>query len=127
MRRTPRAAAVLSIIAATLVGAGGVASAEPVDPSPINFWDRSDWSPTSILVPTDAEFWNPFIGKTRVISPFGRTTKIVCSAIGRGAIATECYQADPQGGVHRLTPVPSPSDALGSLAQHPASMYLYTS
>ncbi|WP_072686946.1 hypothetical protein [Rhodococcus marinonascens] len=83
-----------------LMLSSGVASAQdawPVDPgegSPVRPVDRTDY----VLTPDQPEFWNPAIGKTRVISPFGRT-KIVCMGY---RVDNACWQADPAGNPHKL-------------------------
>ncbi|AOW93524.1 hypothetical protein BFN03_15005 [Rhodococcus sp. WMMA185] len=78
----------------------GVASAQdawPVDPGQGNHIrpvEVTDY----VLMPDQLDFWNPAVGKTRVISPFGRT-KIVCTGY---RVDSECWQADPAGNPHKL-------------------------
>ncbi|MDH6283907.1 hypothetical protein M2284_001520 [Rhodococcus sp. LBL1] len=97
----------------------GVANAEdawPVDPghgSPSRPGDRTDY----VLMPEQPEFWNPAIGKTRVISPYGRTTKIVCTGY---RVETRCWQADRDGNPHELKELFN-TTVFGSLAPTPAT------
>ncbi|GAB2640746.1 hypothetical protein ABI214_00145 [Prescottella soli] len=74
----------------------GVANAQdawPVDPGEGNAI-RPEVATDYVLMPDQPEFWNPRNNMTRVISPYGRTTKIVCTGY---RVDTSCWQADPAG------------------------------
>ncbi|WP_430334668.1 hypothetical protein [Rhodococcus sp. ACT016] len=102
----------------------GVAHAEdawPVDPglggigAPV---DRTGY----VLMPDQPEFWNPAIGIARVISPYGRTTKIVCTGY---RVDTSCWQADRDGNPHELKELFN-TTVFGSLATTPATaIFIY--
>ncbi|WP_430334669.1 hypothetical protein [Rhodococcus sp. ACT016] len=97
----------------------GVANAQ--DAWPVDPWPDSPSRPVDathyVLMPDQLEFWNPMVNTTRVISPFGRTTKIVCMGY---RYDSECWQADRDGNPHKLEIVSS-TGAFGSLAPTPPS------
>ncbi len=97
----------------------GIANAQdawPVDPGEGNAV-RPENATNYVLMPDQPEFWNPTVNMTRVVSPYGRTTKIVCTGY---RVDTSCWQADPAGNPHKLNLVFS-MGAFGSLASNPAS------
>ncbi|MFC9790123.1 hypothetical protein [Rhodococcus sp. NPDC127528] len=102
----------------------GVANAQdawPVDPG-----DGSPSRPVDVtnlvLMPDQLEFWNPTIGMTRIITPYGRTAKIVCTGY---RIDTECWQADRDGSPQKLDFVFG-MGSFGSLASTPATgVFMY--
>lgn len=119
-----RIAAVIAAMAAALMLGTGVASADswPVDPGN-GFPSRPVDVTSFVLTPDQLDFWNPFVGRTRVISPYGRSTKIVCTGY---RVDTDCWQADRAGNPHKLQKVFNMGTLLGSLASPPAqNVFLY--
>lgn len=113
----------MAVTAATLVLGSGLANAQdswPVDPgegNPIRPVDVTDY----VLTPDQPEFWNPAVGKPRVVSPFGRTTKIVCTGY---RVYDQCWQADQNGNPHELKFLFN-MGAFGSLAGAPPAQNVY--
>ena len=102
----------------------GVANAQ--DAWPVDQWPDSPSRPIDatnyVLMPDQLEFWNPAVNTTRVISPYGRTTKIVCTVY---RVTTGCWQADRDGNPHKLDLVFN-MGAFGSLVPTPsANVYAY--
>ncbi|AQA22190.1 hypothetical protein BTZ20_0200 [Rhodococcus sp. MTM3W5.2] len=56
------------------------------------------------MTPTDPDYWNPFVSKDRLTSPFGPSTRNVCTAFH--GVLTGCWQADQNGQPHKLVPLP---------------------
>jgi len=112
-----RIAAVIATLVATLALGTGVANADawPPDPgegSPVRPVDVTSF----VLTPDNPAFWNPSAGLPRIISPYGDSTKIVCTGFRR---YEDCWQADREGNPHKLTRIFDMS-AFGSLAPVPA-------
>jgi hypothetical protein len=103
-RRAVRLAATATLTAAAVLGSAGAAAADdwppiPPYPSPSVPFDTKDF-----LTPTDPDYWNPFVSKNRLTSPFGTSTRIVCTAFH--GVLTGCWQADQNGQPHKLVPLP---------------------
>lgn len=56
------------------------------------------------LTPADLDYWNPLVDRARLTSPYGNSTRIVCS--GFHGVATSCFQADADGNPHQLKRLP---------------------
>ncbi|MVU83743.1 hypothetical protein GPX89_41725 [Nocardia sp. ET3-3] len=56
------------------------------------------------LTPTDLDFWNPLVNRARLTSPYGNSTRVVCS--GFHGVYTDCWQADADGNPHKLVRLP---------------------
>lgn len=67
--------------------------------SPIYVFEAHDF-PT----PGDLDFWNPLVNRARLTSPYGTSTRIVCS--GFHGVTTNCVQADADGNPHALKRLP---------------------
>ncbi|SDE68213.1 hypothetical protein [Rhodococcus tukisamuensis] len=98
--RAARIAATAAVAATALLGAAGTAAADewptpPPYPSPIVPYDTK-----AFLMPTDLDYWNPFVSADRLTSPFGTSTRIVCQ--GFHGVTTDCWQADQNGNPHKL-------------------------
>ena len=95
-----RIVAVLAAVAAALTLGAGVANADswPVDPGN-GHPDRPVDLTNYVLTPDQPAFWNPSVGRPRVVSPYGNSTKIVCTGY-RSYDA--CWQADRAGNPHKL-------------------------
>ncbi len=101
MRRFGLALATLAISTTAVVGAAGTAAAQdswPVDPGPGNPVRPIDAGPY-VLTSDQPEFYNPADPRVRIITPFGHSTKIVCSGFRD---LTHCWQADRDGNPHKL-------------------------
>ncbi|MFF0817020.1 hypothetical protein ACFYVR_17955 [Rhodococcus sp. NPDC003318] len=105
LSRTSLARASVTVAAAAaLVGAPAVAHADewppvPDYPTPVVPFDTKDF-----LTPDNPEYWNPFVAKNRLTSPYGTSTRIVCTAFH--GVLLECWQADLQGNPHKLVQLP---------------------
>ncbi|MFD4181420.1 hypothetical protein [Rhodococcus sp. NPDC058514] len=104
IRRVARLAATATLAAGAVLGSAGAAAADewppiPPYPSPSVPFDTKDF-----LTPTDPDYWNPFVSKNRLTSPFGTSTRIVCTAFH--GVMTGCWQADENGAPHKLVPLP---------------------
>ncbi|MFD6354706.1 hypothetical protein [Nocardia tengchongensis] len=60
---------------------------------------------TGFLTPADLDYWNPLVDRPRLTSPYGNSTRIVCS--GFHGVDTSCYQADANGNPHQLKRLPA--------------------
>lgn len=104
MRRLTTALAALAVATTAVVGAAGSAAAQdswPIDPGPGHATRPIDAGPY-VLTSDQAEFYNPADPRVRIITPFGHSTKIVCS--GYRALR-DCWQADRDGNPHKLRPI----------------------
>ncbi|MFD4469753.1 hypothetical protein ACFWPA_15855 [Rhodococcus sp. NPDC058505] len=96
---------VTAVVAAGLAATPGVANAAdawppiPDYPSPSVPFDTKDF-----LTPDNPEYWNPFVAKNRLTSPYGTSTRIVCTAFH--GVLTGCWQADRDGNPHELVRLP---------------------
>lgn len=111
VRRIAGFAAAACAAATVAVTGGGVAAADewptpPDEPSAIGPAEYYGF-----LTPTDLDYWNPFVSRDRLTSPFGTSTRIVCT--GFHGVLLECWQADLEGNPHKL--VQLPLDFPGSL------------
>lgn len=67
----------------------------PTYPSPSVPFDHSNF-----LTPEQPDYWNPSVNRDRLTSPFGTSTRIVCTAFH--GVLTGCWQADENGNPHKL-------------------------
>ncbi|MGV9413535.1 hypothetical protein ACWDOP_26850 [Nocardia sp. NPDC003693] len=114
-RAATLAAATIATAGTALAFGTGVASADEWPEwnpnSPISVFETKDF-----LTPADPGYWNPFESRARLTSPFGTSTRIVCTAF-HGQMSS-CFQADGQGNPHKLGVVPNNFPfALGSSTQ----------
>ncbi|GAB2650897.1 hypothetical protein ABI214_04245 [Prescottella soli] len=97
--------AVATSAAATIAVAGaGVASADEWPPVPTEPSPTAPGEYYNFLTPTDLDYWNPFVSRNRLTSPFGTSTRIVCT--GFHGVLLSCWQADLQGNPHKLVQLP---------------------
>ena len=61
--------------------------------------DRDD-----LLTPESPEFWNVGLAADRIISPFGLSTRVVCTSFH--GVTLDCWQADREGTPHKLVKLP---------------------
>ncbi|MCJ0904831.1 hypothetical protein [Rhodococcus sp. ARC_M6] len=100
-RHFAQAAVVAASVAAVALGSTGIASAQdewppiPPYPSPSVPFDNSNF-----LTPDNPVYWNPLVNEDRLTSPFGTSTRIVCTSFH--GVLTGCWQADQYGNPHRL-------------------------
>ncbi|WP_405137079.1 hypothetical protein [Nocardia sp. NBC_01388] len=88
----------------TLLAAGtGVAAADdwPVQNpnSPVEVYEA-----TGFLTPDNPAYWNPLDSRQRLTSPYGNSTRVVCTAFH--GVTMSCWQADQDGNPHQLTRLP---------------------
>ncbi|MFI6041521.1 hypothetical protein ACIA8C_07790 [Nocardia sp. NPDC051321] len=100
--RLARCAALASVVgAALLIGAGTAAADEwPSD----NGGALSVYETKDFAVPSDPDYWNPFSDRHRLSSPFGTSTRIVCTSFH--GVQQDCWQADLDGNPHKLNKAP---------------------
>ncbi|NNH70479.1 hypothetical protein HLB23_11495 [Nocardia uniformis] len=106
MKTITRAATRIAAIAAAtgtaaIIGTGVAAADEwPVQQpnSPIQV------SEVTFLTADDPNFWNPFDMRSRLSSPFGNSTRVVCTSFHGKTM--ECFQADQDGNPHQLKALP---------------------
>lgn len=120
-----RQLALIPIVAAAALALGSApASAQdawPIDPGP-GHANRPVDVTNYVLTPDQLNFWNPAVGIPRVVSPFGRTTKIVCTGY---RAYDNCWQADQNGNPRKLNLVFN-MGVFGSLTSVPAqSLFMY--
>lgn len=73
---------------------------EPPNPDdPTGGVDRDD-----LLTPENPEFWNVGLDADRIISPFGLSTRVVCTS--SHGVTLDCWQADREGTPHKLVKLP---------------------
>jgi hypothetical protein len=97
-RRIAIASAV--VLGAALLGSGTANADEwpvaPPYPSPTAPQDVTG----IFLTPQDPVYWNPFVSDNRLTSPYGNSTRLVCT--GFHGVLLECWQADREGNPHKL-------------------------
>ncbi|MBF6180425.1 Uncharacterised protein [Nocardia otitidiscaviarum] len=96
------ATAAVTAGAALALGTGTAAADEwPVQQpnSPVSVFEAEGF-----LTPTDLDYWNPLNTGYRLTSPYGNSTRIVCTAFH--GVIMECYQADQDGNPHKLARLP---------------------
>ncbi|MFI6172392.1 hypothetical protein ACIBCN_36825 [Nocardia sp. NPDC051052] len=100
--RLARGAALASVAAAALLIGAGTATADewPSD----NGGALSVYETKDFAVPSDADYWNPFSDRHRLSSPFGTSTRIVCTSFH--GVQQDCWQADLDGNPHKLNKAP---------------------
>ncbi|GAB2536788.1 hypothetical protein [Nocardia heshunensis] len=102
-RSVTHAATAAAVVTAALAAGTGTASADdwPVlqPNSPIAVFEAHDF-----LTPSDLDYWNPLVDKARLTSPYGNSTRIVCTAFH--GVTTSCFQADADGNPHQLKALP---------------------
>lgn len=126
MKKIARGASLLAATAAltgTVFAFGtGVAAADewPVQEpnSPISVFETKDF-----LTPSDLDYWNPLVNRYRLTSPFGTSTRIVCTAFHGQRMA--CFQADAEGNPHQLTSVPGNFPSITGSSQPGGTHYAY--
>lgn len=102
-RTITRIAATTAVAGTALALGTGVASADewPVqDPNSAIYVFEA----TNFLTPNDLNYWNPLLSQSRLTSPYGNSTRIVCT--GFHGVAIDCYQADRDGNPHKLSRLP---------------------
>lgn len=101
MRHALRSLLAVSATSVCLLAGAGSASAQdawPVDPGPGSAVRPVDAGPY-VLTSDQPEFYNPADQRVRIITPFGHSTRIVCSGF---RAFNDCWQADRDGHPHKL-------------------------
>lgn len=99
-RKWTTAAALFGFTAATVLVGNGVANADEWPPIPNYPSPSIPFETDGFLTPTDLDYWNPLLAADRLTSPYGTSTRIVCTAFH--GVLTGCWQADANGNPHRL-------------------------
>ena len=101
-----RTVVAVAVALGVVVGTGGIATAHdawppppPPGSTPIVPFDTKDF-----LTPDDPDYWNPLYADDRLTSPYGTSTRIVCTAFH--GVLLECWQADGAGNPHKLVRLP---------------------
>ncbi|MFI6367324.1 hypothetical protein ACIBG0_31750 [Nocardia sp. NPDC050630] len=82
--------------ASLLIGAGTAAA----DDWPSNGGGLEVYETKDFAVQSDPDYWNPFSDRNRLTSPFGTSTRIVCTSFH--GVQQDCWQADIDGNPHKL-------------------------
>ncbi|MGB3771579.1 MAG: hypothetical protein WBA00_10570 [Rhodococcus sp. (in: high G+C Gram-positive bacteria)] len=104
VRRSATLAAVSTIGVVSMLLGSGVANADEWPPVPAQPSASGPFETNSFLTPTDLDYYNPFVENNRLTSPFGTSTRIVCT--GFHGVLSQCWQADGNGNPHRLIRLP---------------------
>ncbi|MFB8001004.1 hypothetical protein [Nocardia sp. NPDC056000] len=103
VRNITRLAATVAATGTALAFGAGVAAADDWPQqqpnSPIYVIETKNF-----LTPTDIGYWNPLDSSPRLTSPYGTSTRIVCT--GFHGVSTGCWQADADGNPHKLIALP---------------------
>ncbi|WP_406232581.1 hypothetical protein [Nocardia sp. NBC_01009] len=103
-RRMSQLTGVTAVAAAVLLGTSGVAAADEWPPVPTTPSPTAPFETKHFLTPGDLDYWNPLVSRDRLTSPFGTSTRIVCSAFH--GVTLGCWQADRAGNPHKLIRLP---------------------
>ncbi|MGO4614891.1 hypothetical protein AB4305_00970 [Nocardia sp. 2YAB30] len=108
--RLARIAALTTVAcAALLIGAGTAAADDwPTDGGGA----FAVYETNNFAVPSDPDYWNPLSDRNRLTSPFGTSTRIVCTSFH--GVQQDCWQADPDGNPHKLNTAPLDMPYAGS-------------
>ncbi|MFE3441440.1 hypothetical protein ACFXNW_00250 [Nocardia sp. NPDC059180] len=104
-----RLAVISTAAGATLLVGAGAATA---DEWPSQGNGRSVFETKDFAVPSDVDYWNPLSSRNRLSSPFGTSTRIVCT--GFHGVMQDCWQADLDGNPHKLEIAPLEMPYAGS-------------
>lgn len=102
--RWSKVVATLCATGAALVIGSGVANADEWPPIPDYPSPSVPFEASGFLTPTDPAYWNPLVAENRLTSPYGTSTRIVCTSFH--GVLTGCWQADAQGNPHKLVALP---------------------
>ncbi|WP_327109869.1 hypothetical protein OHB12_18630 [Nocardia sp. NBC_01730] len=95
--------------AALLIGAGTAAA----DDWPTDGGGAFEvYETKNFAVPSDPDYWNPLSDRNRLTSPFGTSTRIVCTSFH--GVQQGCWQADLDGNPHKLNTAPLDMPYAGS-------------
>ncbi|MEU7764245.1 hypothetical protein AB0B25_03875 [Nocardia sp. NPDC049190] len=120
-----RLAVTTSIACTALIGGAGIAAADEWPPVPTQPSPTAPYETKNFLTPTDPAYWNPLDTRNRLTSPYGTSTRIVCTAFH--GVTLGCWQADRDGNPHKLIALPFNFPAITGSAQPGggASHYVY--
>lgn len=103
-RRLARIIAVTAVAGAAALAGTGIAAADEWPPVPTEPSPTAPYETKSFLTPTDLDYWNPLASRDRLTSPFGTSTRIVCTSFH--GVTLSCWQADRAGNPHQLIKLP---------------------
>ncbi|WP_433758195.1 hypothetical protein [Nocardia sp. CA-135398] len=98
LERVLRVVPLFAMAGATLLIGAGPAAADdwPSDGGgAFQVYETKDF-----VVRSDPDYWNPFSERNRLTSPFGTSTRIVCTSFH--GVQQDCWQADLDGNPHKL-------------------------
>ncbi len=101
-KRVLRIALPFAMAGATLLIGAGAAAADdwPSDGGgALQVYETKDFA-----VQSDPDYWNPLSDRNRLTSPFGTSTRIVCTSFH--GVQQDCWQADLDGNPHKLDIAP---------------------
>lgn len=104
-RHVARGALTVGCAVAVALGAAGTAAADEWPPMPDYPTPLVPFETKNFLTPADPAYWNPLDPRERLTSPFGTSTRIVCTAFH--SVTFECWQADEHGNPHKLVKLPA--------------------
>ncbi len=124
-RNITRFAVTAACIAAVAVGGTATAAADEWPPMPDYPTPFVPFETKNFLTPADPAYWNPIDARERLTSPFGTSTRIVCTAFH--GVTYDCWQADERGNPHKLVrlPVNLPSVTGSSMPGGGPGHYVY--
>ena len=103
-KRLARSAAIVTASLGLMLGGAAVANADEWPPIPDYPTPLVPFETKAFLTPNDLDYWNPLASSNRLTSPYGTSTRIVCTAFH--GVLLECWQADRAGNPHKLTKLP---------------------
>jgi hypothetical protein len=104
VKRWARSAAIMTAAVGMMLGGAAVANADEWPPVPNYPTPLVPFETKGFLTPTDLDYWNPLVSMNRLTSPFGTSTRIVCTAFH--GVTLDCWQADQSGNPHKLVRLP---------------------
>jgi hypothetical protein len=104
IKRLARSAAIVTASLGLMLGGAAVANADEWPPIPDYPTPLVPFETKAFLTPNQVDYWNPLVAQNRLTSPFGTSTRIVCTAFH--GVTLDCWQADQAGNPHKLVRLP---------------------
>lgn len=93
-------AQVSDVVIGSVGSVGTLSAGSPVTEVPAHNPATGPWPVTDFITPENPVFWNPAVATNRLVSPFGLTTPVQCTAFH--GVLLECFQEDREGAHHKL-------------------------